>query len=111
MSDLTKVYPVRNCETETKNGLITVLYKKEKLTFIEKTFFKKQSAKPHKIDLDEIGSFIWLSIDGKRNIGEIIEIADKHFGEKISPTKERVELFVNQMHKNKLVSLFEKKDK
>lgn len=111
MGELSEIYPVRNCKHEENENIITVLYKKEKLTFIEKTFFKKQSAKPHKIDLDEIGSFIWLTIDGKKNVGEIAEIAKIHFGEKIEQAKERTELFINQMHKNKLVSLFEKKEK
>lgn len=109
MSKFSKVYPVRICGYEANGGIITVLFKKEKLGFIEKTFFKKQSQKPHKIDLDEIGSFIWLQIDGKKNIGELIEIAKNEFGEKIEPAVERVELFINQMHKNKFVSLFEKK--
>ena len=109
MSKLSKVYPVRNCGHEANGEIITVLFKKEKLGFIEKTFFKKQSQQPHKIDLDEIGSFIWLQIDGKKNIGEIAAIAKNQFGEKIEPAVERVELFINQMHKNKFVSLFEKK--
>lgn len=111
MGNFEEVFVVRNCEHETNNGIITVLFKKEKLTFIERTFFKKQSSKPYKIDLDEVGSFIWLQCDGKKNIGEITKITEDHFGDKVSPAKERVELFFNQMHKNKLVSLFEKKEK
>lgn len=111
MENFENIYPFRNCEFELNNDIITVFYKKEKLTFIERTFFKKQSSKPHKIDLDEIGSFIWLLSDGKKNIGEITEIAKGHFLEKIEPAKERVELFFKQMHKNKLISLYEKNKK
>ena len=58
MGKLGNIYPVKNCEHELNNDLVTVLYKKEKVGFIERTFFKKQSIKPYKIDLDEIGSFI-----------------------------------------------------
>ena len=111
MGKLSKIYPVRNCEHKLNNDLVTVLFKKTNLGFIERTFFKKQSEKPYKIDLDEIGSFIWLNIDGKTNVGKLTEIAKKHFLNKIDPAEERVELFINQMHKNKLVSLFEKKEK
>jgi len=110
MAEFNNIYPFRNCEYDINNNVITVLYKKEKLTFIEKTFFKKQSSKPHQIDLDEIGSFIWLLCDGKKNVCEITKIASDHFLEKIEPAKERVELFIKQMHKNKLVSLYEKKE-
>lgn len=111
MSKLKSIYPVRNCEHELNNSLVTVLFKKEKVGFIERTFFKKQIEKPHKIDLDEIGSFVWLLIDGKKNVSEITLLAKSHFKEKIEPAEERVELFINQMHRNKFVSLFEKKGK
>lgn len=110
MGKLSKVYPIRNCEHEINGGIITVLFKKEKLGFIERTFFKKQTEKPYKIDLDEIGSFIWLQIDGKKSVGVITEMAKNQFHNKIDPAEERVELFINQMHRNKLVSLFEKKE-
>ncbi|MCB9209605.1 MAG: PqqD family protein [Ignavibacteriales bacterium] len=110
MNDFENVYPFKKCEFEVNNSLVTVLYKKEKLTFIEKTFFKKQSSKPYKIDLDEIGSFIWKLCDGKKNINEITKISSDHFQHKIEPAKERVEMFFKQMHKNKLLDLYIKKD-
>ena len=108
MTDFKNVIPVKQCEFTNNNGLVTVLYKKEKPGFIEKLFLKKRLSKPYKIDLDEIGSFIWLLCDGTKNIKEITEEASGHFGEKIEPVVERVELFIKQMHKNKLVSLYEK---
>jgi len=109
MTDFNKIVPVRNCEHEINNELVTVLFKKEKPTFIEKLFFKKQLEKPYKIDLDEIGSFIWHLCDGTKNISEITKLASEHFNDKIEPAKERVELFVKELNKNKLVSLFEKR--
>ena len=109
MKELTNIYPFRKCEFEINNELVTVFYVKEKLTFIERTFFKKSSKKPYKIDLDKVGSFVWQLCDGKINVGEITEIVKKHFSEKIEPAKERVEMFIKQMNKNKLISLYEKK--
>jgi len=108
MNNFEDIYPIRNCEHEINNGLVTVLYQKEKLTFIEKTFFKKDALKPYKIDLDEIGSFIWHICDGSKNVGQITKIAQEHFKGKIEPAKERVELFIEQMNKNKLVKLYKK---
>jgi len=110
MENIENVYPIRNCEYEINNNLVTVLFKKKKLTFIERTFFKKMSSKPYKIDLDEIGSFIWQQCDGKKNIGEIIEESEKHFNDELEQANERVELFVKQLNKNKLISLYEKKE-
>ncbi len=109
MNDFKQVIPVRNCEYEINDNLVTVLYVNRKPSFIERIFFKKLSKKPYKIDLDEVGSFIWQELDGKKNIDEIIKIAEENFLEKIEPADERVELFIKQMHKNKLISLYEKK--
>jgi len=109
MTDFKYVVPVRNCEYEVNNDLITVLFKKEKPFFLEKLLFKKRVGKPVKIDLDEIGSFIWKLCDGKNNISEITKIASEHFNEKIEPATERVDLFIKQMHIHKLISLYEKK--
>ena len=111
MTDFNDIYPKRNCEHEINDDLVTVLYVKKKLNFIDRTFFKKISAKPYKIDLDEIGSFIWKLCDGKNSVGEITEISRDRFKEKIEPAEERIEKFIKQMNQNKLVSLFEKKIK
>lgn len=108
MQKFTGLFPIRNCKYEINNNLVTVLFVKEKLTFIEKLFFKKQSKKPYKIDLDEIGSFVWELCDGKNNVNKITELSKAHFQDKIEPAQDRVELFIKQMNKNKLISLYEK---
>ena len=111
MENFLDAYPIRECEYEMNENLVTVLYKKKKLTFIERTFFKKVSSKPHKIDLDEIGSFIWHLCDGENSIDSIITIARDHFGEKIEPAEERTVKFIEQMNKSKLVNLYKKRTK
>ena len=42
------------------------------------------------IHLDEMGSFVWPIIDGKKNIIELGEDVDKKFGEKANPLYERL---------------------
>ncbi|MBN1638091.1 MAG: PqqD family protein [Ignavibacteriales bacterium] len=109
MTDYKYLYPVQSCESEVNNELITLLHKKKKPTFIEKTFFKKYINKIYKIDLDEIGSFVWQQINGKNSIGDIINATENKFGEKVKPTEERVTLFIKQLHKNKFIQLFQRK--
>ena len=108
-TDLLKYYPVQICEYEENNGQIVVLYIKSKLSFVDKYFFRRLSQKPTKIDLDEIGSYIWPYFDGKHSVEEIIEIAEKKFGAKIFPTEERISKFVMQMAETKLITLYQKK--
>ena len=99
--------PVRQCEYEENNDIVTVLFFK-KPTIVEKIFFKKMTNKPYKIDLDEIGSFIWGQINAVLNVSQIIDITEEHFGEKVEPAEDRVIQFLKQMHSTKLIMLYEK---
>lgn len=57
--------------------------------------FQKLLKKPKvtHIHLDEIGSFIWPLIDGKRKIEDMGAPLEEHFGEKAQPTYERLAKF------------------
>ena len=45
------------------------------------------------IHLDEMGSFVWPLIDGKRDIASLAEDVDSHFGEAAHPLYERLAKF------------------
>jgi len=109
-ADLLKYYPVQICEYEENNGQIVVLYKSSKLSLLDKYFFKRLAQKPAKIDLDDIGSYLWTYFDGQHSVGEIIEIAEKKFGAKIHPVNDRVSKFIMQMAETKLITLYQKKE-
>ena len=110
MKNIKTLFPFQACESEENEGIVTVLYKNPKPSFIEKIFFKKLSKKPYKIDLDKVGTFIWKLCDGKNNVGMIIEKARENFGSEIEPAEDRVEKFIKQLSSTKLVKLFEKRD-
>ena len=42
------------------------------------------------IHLDELGSFVWLLIDGKTNISDMGVSVKEHFGEKAEPLYEKL---------------------
>ena len=107
-SSFLEYYPKRLCEFVIKNDFVTVLFKKEKLSFIEKTFFKKKANKPHKIDLDEIGSFVWHLCDGNNSVNSIVKKCRDNFAEKIEPAEDRIELFLTQMNKNRFIQILKK---
>ncbi len=107
-TDISEFIPVRNFQHEIVDGLVVVIAYRTKQSFLDRTIFKKWAEKPVKIDLDEIGSYVWKLIDGKRNVLEITTLAEEHFNEKIQPAKERVSLFLKQLHKNNLITLYMK---
>ena len=45
------------------------------------------------VHLDENGSFIWLAIDGEKDITAIGALVDEHFGEAAHPLYERLAKF------------------
>lgn len=109
-ADLLKYYPVKICEHEEINGRIVVLFIDSKPSFLDKYIFKRLAQKPAKIDLDDIGSYLWPFFDGKHSVEEIIEMAEKKFGDKIFPAEERISKFVMQMAETKLITLYQKKE-
>lgn len=57
-----------------------------------------------KVNLDEIGSAVWLLIDGHRKVFEIGHEMEVRFGEKIQPVNERLGLFLGNLKKNKFIT-------
>ncbi len=57
------------------NKLAQILIKKPKISYIH---------------LDSLGSFIWLAVDGEKNIYHIGKEVSEHFGEQAEPLYERL---------------------
>ena len=51
-------------------------------------FFHAMSAR--RIRLDEVGSFAWSHLDGKRTVAEVGELLRAEFGERVDPVDERL---------------------
>lgn len=84
-----------------EQGIVTVC---EKQDYLIQRFFRKLHVRiPQykKITLDEIGSFVFLQIDGVRSVGEIGKNLEDTFGEKASPIYERLFQFLNYINKKR----------
>lgn len=90
-----------NVEYEvSSDGIVTILEKQDHKVqnFFRKLKFKIPMYK--KMELDEYGSFIFLQIDGKKNVEELgIKLQEK-YGEKSHPLYERLLLFLNHIDVN-----------
>ena len=60
------------------------------------------------IHLDEFGSYAWLSIDGKKTIGEIVLLMKERFKDKIEPAEQRVSYFFGMLKKNDFIKFLNK---
>ena len=75
-----------------EDGIVTIeVDNKGLFNRIAQKLFKKP--KVSYVHLDEFGSFVWLQIDGQRNITEIGTFVKERFGEKAEPLYERLAKF------------------
>lgn len=52
-----------------------------------------------RIRLDEVGSFVWLRLDGERTVGRVAELLRGKFGARVEPAEERLGRLVQLMRR------------
>ncbi|MDM8129047.1 PqqD family protein, partial [Paraclostridium benzoelyticum] len=90
-----------NIEYEVNDsGIVTIQEKQDHKIqrFFRKLRFKIPMYK--KMELDEYGSFIFLQIDGKKNVEELGIKLEEKYGEESHPLYERLLLFLNHIEVN-----------
>ena len=93
---------------ETDNdGIVTIFVPNRGFwnNLAQKLFHK---AEVSKLTLDILGSFIWIKIDGNRDICSIGQALKENFGDSAEPLYERLTAFIRQLERNGLI---ERKDK
>jgi len=92
---------VENLQYEVdKDDIVTILEKQDHK--IQRFFRKLKFRIPEykKITLDEYGSYVFLQIDGRKNVKDIGEDLEAKYGDKAHPLYERLLLFLNHMDVN-----------
>jgi hypothetical protein len=105
--DLTPVHLVAHELGDNK--LVTVLIPKFQNKIAVKLFQPRLKHPDIKLKLDELGSAVWLSVDGKKKVGEIAKELVEAFGDKIQPVEERLPKFFTQLYEQKLITFEELK--
>jgi len=109
--NLLELVPSRIVNFELReSNLVTILAPRFR-NGIFKKLFQPRLKKPFlKVDLDEIGSEVWLLCDGKRNIKEIGEKLKEKFAEKIEPCYERLSIFFKQLENARFIEFVNLKE-
>lgn len=85
-----------------KSGLVTLKAENRGvMNKIAQTLFKKPRISH--IHLDDLGSFVWLLIDGKNSVYDIAASVEKHFGDAAKPLYERLIVFFGILDNNRLI--------
>ncbi len=102
--------PVANYDKEiTDDGLVNVLAPRFKSEFGKNLMTKLKRSPYLKANLDEIGSFVWLQIDGEKKVIDIAKKTQEKFGEKVEPVYDRLTRFLTQLYRNGFIHFKELK--
>ena len=89
-----------------ENGIVTLdIENKGVFNRIFQLILKKP--KVSHIHLDELGSFVWKSIDGERSVEELCELVEMELGELAHPTGERLVKFLEILKEYKFITMNE----
>lgn len=109
--NLWELVPIRKFDFEIneEDSLVSILIPKFTNKFLVKTLMSRLKHPFIKVKLDEIGSAIWLEIDGVKTVGEIASVIEIKFRDKVQPVEERFQKFFSQLYHHKFIN-FESKE-
>jgi len=94
-------------EEENQDELVTVIVPKFKNKVVVKLISPKLKSDHFKIKLDKFGSAVWLKINGKTKVDQIIKDLKKKFGDEIKEEHERTTKFIFQLYEQGFISFKE----
>ncbi len=90
--------PVADCGHEMEDERVVLLIPRARNPIL-KFFVSFLNSKPFfRLKLDEVGSFVWNQINGKRNIQEICKNLETEFAERVAPADERTVEFFKRLY-------------
>lgn len=96
--------PVRRFDFEEREGnLIRVVIPRFGNGKISRIMEKIALHTEDKLNLDDLGSFVYRRCDGSLSVGEIATQLREHFGDKAEPAEDRLALFIREMVKRELI--------
>jgi len=102
--DLLSRAPKRNREWRESENRAVILIPKFGNHFLGKWLMSKMKSPNYRLNLDEIGSFVWKHCDGNKTVEDIGQKLEAEFGEKVTPVYERLNLFFVSLSKSKSIT-------
>jgi hypothetical protein len=86
------------------DGSVTLLIPKFKNEKFARFIIPASKSIHISIELDELGSAVWLAMDGVNDTAKICRDMSQTFGEKIHPAEERIVKFLSGLYHNKHIT-------
>jgi hypothetical protein len=94
-------------EEKDQDELVTVIVPKFKNKIAVKLVSPKLKSDHFKVRLDKFGSAVWIKINGKTKVDQIIKDLKKKFGDEIREEEERITKFIFQLYTQGFISFKE----
>jgi hypothetical protein len=108
LPNLLELTPEKLVDSEKlDDGTINLIVPRFRHKWIKNFFMRKLKKPTWKVDLDEIGSFVWEHIDGQTNVERIGTEMEQQFGEKVEPVYERLNQFLFIMRSHEFIKFRE----
>ena len=102
--NLLDLTPVAAAEAEEKDGRVVVIRPQPVTRGLRKPIdWLIYLLAVRRLQLDEVGSFCWRHMDGRRTAGDIAEALRTEFGDSVEPAEERLGTFIRSLQREELV--------
>jgi len=102
--NLLDLTPVATAEAEEKDGRIVVIRPQPVSRGLRRPIdWLIYLLAVRRLQLDEVGSFCWRQMDGRRTAGDIAEALRTEFGDSVEPAEERLGTFIRLLQREELV--------
>lgn len=103
--NLLDLVPCRMIEYDMNEDVIVTLQAPRFKSMFMRRWVQPRLKRPFlKVELDEIGSSVWMLCDGNRKVKDIAELMQRRFGEKVEPCYERLGLFFQQLEAARFIT-------
>ena len=100
--------PIRlESEEIDENNIVIILVPRFKNNFAKKYIIPKLKSSHIKLKLDAIGSVVWLSIDGKKKVREMLPELVNKFNDDNESMEKRLTKFLTLLYDYKLITFEE----
>jgi len=94
--------PVHNKKYTETNGRVKIRYPKFRAKVLQ-SLIPKTKPKDIVINLDELGTEVWISNDGYKKVSTIISELSGRLGDRIHPAEERITKFLTMLYTHEFI--------
>ena len=96
-----------HAEEVDNENIVTIIYPKFKNELAKKFILPMLKFADFRIKLEKFGSAVWMNMNGKNKVHDIVKILQAKFGDEFQDAEARVIKFIFQLYEQKLISFNE----